>query len=324
LGGRVLRYSESGDFIGLLLNDPSLGTGNTFGGISGLTLSPDQSRLYVSDRVGQRIAVYDYNGFSATHAFNIFANGGSTIEVPAGVLFSQDESTIYVSSIGFTAMSDKVAQLTPAGVSVGPDLTGGPANGRSGLAFDPNGDLLVAALAFGGSGSVLRFNSGTNMFETLVAPAPELRAAAALLVHGNDLYVAAGEGGRVGKFDALTGAIDAGFGTAGYITGLVFPASLALAPGGNSLLVGSLGGFSGDTAARIDEYDLDGNLIGTWAENTFAANFPGGMIGDEWFGFSEPTAMVFSSVIPEPAGAVLMLMGAIAVGAVRSRRRVAR
>src|SRR5687767_9498271 len=63
--GRVLRYSSYGSYLGTLINDPTLGVGPTAGGISGITLSPSQSRLYVSDRTGNRIAVFSYNGTSA-------------------------------------------------------------------------------------------------------------------------------------------------------------------------------------------------------------------------------------------------------------------
>jgi DNA-binding beta-propeller fold protein YncE len=322
IGGRVLRYAENGTFIDVVLTDPSLGIGNAMGGLSAVALSPDQTKLYVADRIGQRVAVYDYDGFSTSFAFNIFANGASTIEVPAGILFSQDGSEVYVSSIGFTAMSDKVAQLTPAGASAGADFSGGPTTGRSGMAFDPMGRLLVTSFGFGANGGVLRFNSGTNMFETLVTPVPELGGAASLLVVGDDLYVTAGTGGRLGKFDVDTGALDMSFGTGGYVSGLAFPASLALGPDGDSLLVGTLGGgFPGDPTNRIDEYDFDGNLLGTWANNTFAANFPGGMPGDTWFGFSEPTAIVHSTIIPEPAVLTLGLIGMGVIGLVARSRR---
>lgn len=322
IGHRVLRYSESGTFIGVVLDDPSLGTGNAMGGISALALSPDQSQLYVADRVGQRVAVYDYNGTSTSFAFNIFANGASTMQVPAGILFSQDASEVYVSSIGFTGMSDKVAQFTPAGVSAGADLSGGPATGRAGMAFDPLGRLLVTSFDFGGNGGVLRFNSGTNLFETLVAPAAELGGAANLLVIGDDLYVTAGTGGRLGSFDVNTGALDMSFGTGGYVSGLAFPASLALGPDGDSLLVGNLGGgFPNDPSNRIDEYDLDGNFLGIWANNTFAANFPMGMPGDTWFGFSEPTAIVHTTVIPEPAVFTMALVGMGLIAIFRGRSR---
>jgi DNA-binding beta-propeller fold protein YncE len=328
IGHRVLRYSESGNFIGVVLDDSTLGTGNSFGGISALAISPDQTKLYVADRVGQRVAVYDYNGTSSSFAFNIFANGDSSIEVPGGILFSQDGNTMYVSSVGFTAMDQNVARLSPAGVSAGLDLGGGPATGRSGMAFDPQGRLLVTSLDFGGDGGVLRYNSGLNVFEPFITVAPgsgQLGAAASLLVVGEDLYVTAGTGGRLGKFDALTGALDTNFGDNGYVKMLSFPASLALGPNGNTLLVGNLGGgFPNDATNRIEEYDFEGVPVGdgVWADNTFAQNFPGGMPSDTWFGFSEPTAIVHTDVIPEPT-ALMIAFVAVCCGGLLPRRRAA-
>ena len=102
--GRVLRYSDDGAFLGTLINDPTLGVGlgSNDGGITGLTLSPDQSRLYVSDRLSNRVAVYSYTGNSASHLFDITAvtAAPSTLFVPATVLFSQDASKIYVGNLG--------------------------------------------------------------------------------------------------------------------------------------------------------------------------------------------------------------------------------
>ena len=274
--GAVLRYSEDGTFLGTLLHDPSLGSGlgSNDGGITGLTLSPDQTRLYVSDRLSNRVAVYSYSGTSASHLFDITAvtAAPSTLFVPATVLFSQDASKIYVANLGPFAplpVGDRVAQLTPNGASAGPDLTGGPMQGRSGLAFTPSGDLLASNFALFGSGGVLRFNTASNQFEPFISDRPELRGAANLLVIGDDLYVAAGGGGRVGKFDANTGASrhDLRHGRL-HRPRCEFwlPCEPGPRPGGNSILVGVLGSTTGDS--RIEEFDFNGNSLGVWATNT--------------------------------------------------------
>jgi hypothetical protein len=229
---------------------------------------------------------------------------------------------MFVSNLGpFSPLPSgtTVAQLTPNGASAGPDLTGGPAVGRSGLAFNPAGDLLVSSFSLFGDGGVLRLNSGTNQFVPLVTERPELRGAGNILVVGNDLYVAAGGGGRVGKFNATTGAIISSFGTDGYIPNLAFPASLALGPNGNSLLVGVLGATNGDS--RVDEYDFNGNLLRVWATNTHSLNFPGGDAQPpvaNAFGFSEPTGIVFST-IPEPSSLLLAISIVATVAGVSTR-----
>src|SRR5262245_12179514 len=92
--GRVLRYSESGQFLGTLIDDPSFGYGpatavSPGGGLSGIKLSPDQSKIYLSDRNTNRVVVYSNQGTSATKLFEFTSNGTSTIHSPNTVLFSQ-------------------------------------------------------------------------------------------------------------------------------------------------------------------------------------------------------------------------------------------
>ncbi|HEY3392078.1 MAG TPA: PEP-CTERM sorting domain-containing protein, partial [Lacipirellulaceae bacterium] len=185
--------------------------------------------------------------------------------------------------------------------------------------------LLASNFALFGNGGVLRFNTASNQFEPFVTDRPELRGAANLLVVGDDLYVAAGGGGRVGKFDANTGALDTTFAMGGYIgpdVNFGFPASLALGPGGNSILVGVLGSTTGDS--RIEEFDFNGNSLGVWAMNTHDTNFPPNGMGtipsNNIMGFSEPTGIVFSTFIPEPSSAVLGLLCVAAIGMKRRRK----
>lgn len=335
--GRVLRYSEDGTFLGTLIRDSSLGAGVGMndGGITGLTLSPDQSRLYVSDRLNNRIAVYNYTGYSASHLFDItaIAAAPSTLVVPSGTMFSQDGSTLYVANIGpFNQFQlpagDRVGQVTPDGASAGPDLTGGSATGRAGFEFTPGGDLLVSTFNVVGSGGVLRFDSSVNQFVDFITPRTELRGAGTMLRVGEDLYVVAGYGGRLGKFGANTGALDTSFGTNGYLgpsVDFAFPASIALGPNGDSILVGILGATTGDS--RIEEYDFDGNSLGVWATSEHETNFPPNGTGTApssiILGFSEPTGIAFSTIVPEPSSVLLVTFGLLIPGA-RSRSHARR
>jgi hypothetical protein len=158
------------------------------------------------------------------------------------------------------------------------------------------------------NGAVLRYNQATTSFEPFIAN-PALAGAGNLLVTGNDLYVAAGFTGAVMKFDATTGAPNASFTPIG---NLAFPASLALAPDGNGILIGVLGASNG--TGSIQRYSFTGTLLGTFADNSNS---------NPALGFREATGMLVSP-IPEPS---TMLLGTLSlvilsVLAVCRRRRL--
>jgi DNA-binding beta-propeller fold protein YncE len=336
--GRVLRYSESGDFLGTLIDDPSFGYGpasltSAGGGLSSIAFSPDQSQIYLTDRNSNRVVVYNFDGTSATELFQFTSNGTSTIQSPGGVLFSQDGQKIYISNLGLSPLpaTDKVAQLTPGGVSAGPDLTGGPLQGRSGMAFDPSGNLLAGNFnLFGADGSVLRFNSVSNQFETFVGPSAALTGVAALLVQGNDLYVASLTGSNISKYDATTGALQAGFGSGGMIppsATFISPGSVILSADGSTFLTGILVSLQGVNGyGNIQRFDSSGALLGEFAGNTTDANFstPAGIDGPRpsvVFGFSEVTGIVYTTVVPEPSSVILGLFGVTAIASQLRRVR---
>jgi DNA-binding beta-propeller fold protein YncE len=285
LTNRVLRYSESGAFLGVLVSDSvNLSEPN------GLALSPDATQLYVASRQNGRVVRYDYNGTAATNPTVLI----SGLNVPASLQLSADGSRLFVSNLGAAFDGATVAQFNTNGTSAGADLTGGAPAGRTGLALGPTGDLLVGSFQ---NGAVLRHNSSSNMFETFIGPNAALAGAGNLLVNGNDVYVAAGFSGSVMKFNATTGAPDASFS----VGGLEFPASLARAPDGNGLLVGVLG--LADGTGRIARYGFNGAPLGAFATSA----------SDPALGFREATGMLVSP-IPEPATLVLGATGIVAFG----------
>jgi DNA-binding beta-propeller fold protein YncE len=293
LTNRVYRYSDSGSFLGILLDDSvNLAEPN------GMALSPDNTKLYVASRNNGRVVRYDYNGTTATNPTVVINSG---LDVPASVLINADGSRMFVSNLGSLFNGATVGQFNPSGTSAGPDLTGGGATGRSGLAFSPGGQLLVSSFQ---NGAVLRYNQASSSFEPFIAN-PALAGAGNLLVTGNDLYVAAGFTGAVMKFDATTGAPNASFTP---IANLAFPASLALAPDGNGFLVGVLGAANG--TGTIERYSFNGTLVGTFANNSNS---------NPTLGFREATGMLVSP-IPEPS---TMVLGTLAlVGVALCRRRL--
>jgi sugar lactone lactonase YvrE len=267
LTNRVLRYSETGSFLGVLLDDQvNLAEPN------GLALSPDGTQLYVASRLNNSIVRYDYDRTSASNPTVVVDSG---ITVPASLLFSESGDTLYVSNLGFQFDGATVAQFTPHGASAGPDLTGGTPAGRSGLAFAPNGSLLVSSFQ---EGAVLQYNETTSLFEDFVPANQAILGASNLLVLDNHLYVTAGFTGAVMRFDATTGAIDPTFTP---ISNLAFPAGIVPAPDGNGLVVASLGFTNG--TGQIDRYSLDGQFLETFAPNSDA---------DPSMGYREPTGIL--------------------------------
>ena len=298
----VFRYDENGNFIAPLLTDNV-----NLNGPSGVQVSPDGTKLYVASSGNNQVVQYDYN-YAAGTATNatIFANAADGLSFPNSVKFSPSGDKVYVSNLGGSG----VAQFNPDGSSAGAPINGAIGGGAffqfSGLDFAPNGDLLVGAFQdfpAGTSGAVARSNTAITSISDFIPGASSLNGVGNLLVVGNDLYVTAGFAGTVSRYNATTGALDNTFS----IAGLVFPASLILAPDGNSLLVGVLGFANG--TGQIAQYDFSGNPVGdgVWAS---AQNNPS-------LGFSEATGMV---VVPEPSSMVLVGIAIVSLGlAARAR-----
>jgi DNA-binding beta-propeller fold protein YncE len=301
LNNSVYRYSESGAFLGTLLTDNV-----NLNQPSGLQLSPDNKKLYVASSQNGRVVRYDYN-FAAGTATNptVFATAG--LMFPNSILFSKDGSKIYVSNLGGSG----IAQFNTDGTSAGPPINGLIAGGSifqySGLAHAPTGELLVGGFQdfpAGTAGAIAKSNAAISSISDFVAPSPTLNGAGNLLVIGNDLYATAGFAGRVNKYNATTGAVDASFNAP---TNLVFPASLIRAPDGNGILVGILGQQDGQ--GNISRFGFNGAPLGVFAMAQLSpAN-----------GFGEATGIIYVNV-PEPATVGLLGIAVMAAGVVARRR----
>ena len=307
LTNRVLRYTDSGQFLNVVVEDPvNLGGVGNASGPNALALRADGNQLWVSSLNGS-VVRYDFNGFNATNPLKITSNGASSINDPGGVLLTPNGATVYVSSRGF-GFSDVVARLNPDGTSQAADLGGGGFTGRTGLAFRPGGDLLAGVfgsdfMGGGPGGGVVRLDGGA--FVPFIANSQSIAGVASLLVNGNDLYLTASVGpdfqGRIAKFNATTGAPDATFGTGGLITpGVSFPAGISATSDGTGFLVSMLH-LTDNGAGRVDRYTFDGTHQGVWANNSNA---------NPALGFREATALL--TVVPEPstlAGGALLVVG---------------
>jgi sugar lactone lactonase YvrE len=248
---------------------------------TGLALSPDLTNLYVSSYQRGQVIRYDYDHASGTaNNPQVFATG---LASPNAIVTSPDGGTIYVSNLGGIGVS----RFYVDGSSAGPPLQFPPPSmpsdppPLSGLAFAPNGDLLVGVFqdSSGANGAVGRWNGTASTLEFLVDPISNLQGASGLLVHEDHLYVSGMFAGNIKRFDLADGEPDPTFS----ISGLGFPNGLIEAPNGDGFLAGILGFAAG--GGRIAHYDFNGNLVG---DGVFAS--PGGG------GFTEATAII---AVPE-------------------------
>ena len=299
LSNAVYRYSGNGTLLGTVLTDNV-----NLNQPSGIALSPDSTKLYVSSSANSQVVQYDYSVATGT-ATNptIFANAAEGLAFPSSILFSQDGSKVYVSNLGGTG----VAQFNTDGTVAGPPVNGAVGGGAffqfSGLAFAPAGELLVGAFQdfpAGTSGTVAKSNAAITSLGDFLTPSPSLLGASGLLVDGNDLYVSGMFAGTIQRFNATTGAVDPSFG----LSGLAFPQTLLANPNGSGFLAGVLGFVNG--SGNISKFGYDGSSLGVFA------NAGGG-------GFTEATAFV--SVIPEPATIGMLTCAAAALGFTMRRRR---
>lgn len=305
INNSVYRYSPDGSFLGILLTDHvNLNWPN------GIQVSPDQTKLYVASGQNNLVVRYDYD-YAAGTATNpwVLATAAEGLAFPNSIIFSPSGDRIFVSNLGGTG----VTQLNLDGSVAGPPINGLVGGGSvfqfSGLAYAPGGELLVGGFQdfpAGTSGAVARSDVGHTTLSDFIGPANNLSGTGNLLVLGNDLYVTAGNTGRVDRYNATTGALD---GTFTPITGLGFPISILAAPDGNGILIGDLGLVDGTGA--ILRYDFDGTFLSEFA--LVQAN--------PLDGFQEATGMLY--VVPEPATGGL-LIAAVAWLPLLWRRRRAR
>lgn len=289
LSNSVYRYDSDGTFLNKVLTDNV-----NLNQPTGIAISPDQTKLYVSSFQTARVIRYDYDVATGTAANGeVFAT--ANLASPNAIRFSADGGTIYVSNLGGTG----VVQFNLDGSTAGPPINGvigtpigdgmGDIFQYSGLEFAPGGELLVGGFQnfpAGNMGAIAKSNAEISTISTFIPPVASLNGASGLLVHDGDLYVSGMFASNIQRFDAITGTLDPSF----LVSGLAFPQQLILAPDGNSFLAGILGVANGE--GHIAHYDFDGNLIG---DGKFADN-----VSESGVGFTEATA--FTYVTPNIPG----------------------
>lgn len=294
LSNSVYRYGEDGTYLGVVLDNDSHLNQPT-----GIQISPDQTRLYVSSSQTNSVVEYDYSyGGSATYSQTITEN----LNFPNAIRFSPDGSKFYVSNF-FKVVQDEqgedhvvpvgVAQFNADGTTAGPNLVGGALLSASGLEWDSGGNLLVGGFA---PGMISQSNPELTSLANFLGPTAALAGLSGLFRQGNDLYATAMFASTLYKIDEQTRSVLASY------PGLAFPQAIMAAPDGNGILVGILGVSNG--AGHIARFNT-----GLTTTSVFA---PAGI------GFTEATAFVH--VTPEPSSLALAMLAAAGLLALRPKK----
>jgi sugar lactone lactonase YvrE len=310
LSNSVYRYNASGQLLGTVLSDNV-----NLLGPSGIAVSPDQTKLFVTSSGNNRVVQYDYSVTTgaATNPVVFAAGAVNGIAFPSSVKFSQDGTKLYVSNLGGTGIKQYFLDGSSAGPTINGVIGGGAYFQFTGMDFAPSGELIVGAFqdftgnpdpnAIGTSGAVAKTTGGVAALADFIPPSPSLLGASGILVNGNDLYVSSMFAGLVQRYNATTGVVDPSFG----ISQLAFPQALIPNQGGSGFLTGILGYQNG--TGYIAEYGFNGLPVG---DGVFAS--PGGG------GFTEATALAWVA-IPEPATCGMLTSALVALGFTMRRRR---
>jgi streptogramin lyase len=239
----ILRYSDSGAFLGAFVASGSGGLNNPRAVISG----PD-GNIYVSQGTGPTDPIRRYDGHTGEF-IDIFASQGGIS--PFGIVFGPD-GHLYAASFS----SNNVVRFNGVdGHFMGTFTFGASALAPRGLVFGPDGHLYVSSP---GNASVLRYDGSTGQFMGVFASNVDARG----LVFGPDghLYVASFNNDRVLRFNGTDGSPMGTFASGGGLDG---PVGVGFGPDGN-LYVGSFNNhrilrYSGKTGAFMDVFVSPGS-----------------------------------------------------------------
>lgn len=268
LGNGVFRYSDAGQLLGVVTREVIVqGVTPTYlYQPTGIAISPDYTKIYVSSSQLNQVVAYEYDRFAGAAANpTIFADASDGLSFPNDIQFSPDGNKIYVANL-----NGGVSRFHLNGTSAGdklllPTVEGEGVTQASSMNFTSDGRLLAGAFSdpSGAGGGIAISNADVSALpEYFVEPLPAIQGATGLMIHDGYLYVSGLFTGSIRRFSLSDGAFDSTWVATG--PEVSYPQDLLVAPDGNGFLLGILGAFPG--AGRINRYSFeDGALLGTFA-----------------------------------------------------------
>jgi sugar lactone lactonase YvrE len=256
-------------------------------GVTGVATAANGDVYAVSNNPSQ---VYRYNSMTGAQIGGLFVtfngqNDGHDVQGPEGMAFAPN-GNLYIADV----TESNVHIYDTAGNSVGA-LTSAEMSQPTDVAFDASGNLYVVNP---GMADVLVSIGGTQPLAEFFGPLTGGLTIPSALTFGPDgkLYVldSSNSGGPAIRRYTAGGADDGTF--VSYATSLFQPNDIAFGPDGKLYVSGvDLGFGTGQVLRYLANGTADGMLVSS--------------------GPSYPTFMTFSSAVPEPGTATLLVMAAI-------------
>ena len=200
---------------------------------SGLTVSPDFSKLYVTSFQNASVIQYDYDSrrHGGPDPGGIRANAADGLASGFGEVQPERQYGLRVESRrnGRGPLQSGRFERRCAGERIDRGRHNFPvlrSRLRSGRRIARR---RVSKAPAGANGAVAKSGLPVNWIFEFIGPGPSLNGASGLLVQGNSLYVTSMFAGNISRYDVNSGVLDPGFS----VTGLAFPQGIMLAPDGN-------------------------------------------------------------------------------------------
>ena len=283
------------------------GSADPFPGISGLAYNPISNTVYATARVSKRVYLINPDSGNVTG----FRQLGSEV-TPASITVDSS-GFVYLANNGGNSVIKYDSGLNKLAEINIPDFGAG-ANQPSGLAFDPQGNLIIST--FAGAG-VIKYNPSTGNFSSFSSANPVANGQVAIDNAGNAYVGGAAFANNVTKFNstgAIVGSIaidesvlpkpPQGFASPDFTS----PAGVTVDSSGN-IIVAALGRTNPTSAA--DNFQNNGGV--------FIFSSAGSLIASNVQTTPYSSALGFTAV-PEPTSLLATAAGLVTLGWLRRRK----